>query len=892
MELDTATAAADAGAAAAAPAVLQQQRQQEPHGGAAPAAVAPAAAAAGGQDVAPLPADLLLRKLSPLSREVGIQAMVLRLLADYCLLFSNSVGLLLKRDSECGPADVRVPGHHQHAAQQTPGHEGRTPARRSSTRAYSSSGGAASRHSIGGQQQQPDLHKAGVVLKHIMRVQLVEQPPAGSAAAPGVAVNASSLLQAVCIRSGEGRRRIINELVATLSNSSSRTSSRAGSDSGAQQQAAGNAAPSKLPYVCQPGSPSAAQVAACVSLMGALVQSGSGPSRSDPRQPQSSSMPLEVLRAMREAGAVKALAQALNLVSTEHPQAKDAINAILKPLEVLTRTLPKVPAPPADAAAAPAAEAATAAPQPGVRATPAHTSRHMARAATAAATPAAAAAPGAAAGQQQRPAGAAAAPPAGAAAPAAGAAATPGAAGGGGAGGRSSGESGGRAAMEEDQRQPAHQHAGEEAAGPDALAAAGRFVAGGAAGPAAEEVPGQLIDHLMDQLVDIEVELDAGDDEDDDDDDSEDDSGSGSEHGSGSDEDMSEGQQHGQEHGDAGGGDGGMADAPSLTEDSEEDHTGDSDDAGDAGIIMGDAGAAFIDAGAAAAVGNGPGQLLDDLGSSDEDPDSEDGGDGHHHHADAFEDALLAEEEMQMMADHMGGHVQDGVGVDAMDDEDDEEDEYLEEEGSDDEEGWEEEAGEGPLSLDMLEQPMDTAGLDELPAALMVPNLGGFGRLGRRAMYRPAGAAAAAGVWDDMDGADAGQDALLGGVPMTTVQMLLSQLGINANANSVALMGPNGRQLRLPATMMMPDAQDPAAAAAAPGGSEAVNGAITSAMQSLTMQLMPQQHRLLALPPRLPAAESAALLPQQASRQAQRAPRQLAVPPPLLLARRGCVPAT
>jgi hypothetical protein len=95
---------------------------------------------------------------------------------------------------------------------------------------------------------------------------------------------------------------------------------------------------------------------------------------------------------------------------------------------------------------------------------------------------------------------------------------------------------------------------------------------------------------------------------------------------------------------------------------------------------------------------------------------------------------------------------------------------------------------------------------------------------------------------------------------MTTVQMLLSQLGINANAANVALMGPNGRQLRLPSSMMMQEPQDPAAAAAAQGGSEAVNGAITSAMQSLTMQLMPQQHRLLALPPRLPAAESAALL--------------------------------
>jgi hypothetical protein len=257
MELDiTAGAAATADAVAVGTAAAEQQQP-------APASsAAPAAAAASSQDVAPLPADLLLRKLSPLSREVGIQAMVLRLLADYCLLFNNSVGLLLKRDSECGPADGRVSGHHHHAAQQTPGHhDGRTPARRSSSRAHSSSGGAASRHSTGGQQQpQPDPHKAGVVLKHIMRVQLVEAPPSGSASGPGVAGNASSLLQAVCIRSGEGRRRIINEVVATLTNSSSGTSSRPSSDGGAQQQAAAGVAASKLPYVCKPGSPCPAQV--------------------------------------------------------------------------------------------------------------------------------------------------------------------------------------------------------------------------------------------------------------------------------------------------------------------------------------------------------------------------------------------------------------------------------------------------------------------------------------------------------------------------------------------------------------------------------------------------------------------------------------------------------
>jgi hypothetical protein len=104
-----------------------------------------------------------------------------------------------------------------------------------------------------------------------------------------------------------------------------------------------------------------------------------------------------------------------------------------------------------------------------------------------------------------------------------------------------------------------------------------------------------------------------------------------------------------------------------------------------------------------------------------------------------------------------------------MDDEDDEEDEYLEEEeeeGSDDDEGW----GAGPggeagLGLELLEAggPMEQPGLDDLPA-LMMPNLAGFGRVGRRAMYRPASAsAAAAGVWDDMEGGEGGQDALLSG---------------------------------------------------------------------------------------------------------------------------------
>lgn len=209
-------------AAAAGPAgmdVDQQSPRQQPADAAAPAA-APAAAAtaaapAAAGDAAPLPVDLLLRKLNPVVREVGIQALVLRLLGDYCLLYNNTVGLLLKRDNEAGPADQRgshhsTPGPLQasHSSGTAAPADGRTPARRSSSRhkEHSSSGGQES-------------HRAGVVLKHILHVQLVDKLPAWGPSANSVSANASALLQAVCIRSAEGRRRILNELVSTLNSS-------------------------------------------------------------------------------------------------------------------------------------------------------------------------------------------------------------------------------------------------------------------------------------------------------------------------------------------------------------------------------------------------------------------------------------------------------------------------------------------------------------------------------------------------------------------------------------------------------------------------------------------------------------------------------------------------
>jgi hypothetical protein len=218
---------------------------------------------------------------------------------------------------------------------------------------------------------------------------------------------------------------------------------------------------------------------------------------------------------------------------TVDSQAKDAINAILKPLEVLTRPVHKQAA--ADAAAAAGtgeqaadthaatdqgAAAAAAAPAAGAAATPAATPSGAGRAPGTASRHRGGAAIGqpAAVGSAQ----AAAASAGGGAPPAAAAAAQPAA----------GGSGGGNAPMHEDRQQLA---AGEEAAGPAALAAAGRFVPGGVP-QGGGQAEGALIDNLMQQMVDIEVDLN-GDDSDELEDESEEDDLSSEEEG-GSDEHM------------------------------------------------------------------------------------------------------------------------------------------------------------------------------------------------------------------------------------------------------------------------------------------------------------------------------------------------------------------
>lgn len=217
-------------------------------------------------------------------------------------------------------------------------------------------------------------------------------------------------------------------------------------------------------------------------------------------------------------------------------QAKDAINAILKPLEVLTRPLPK---------SAPAVDGSQDVAARGVQTRRQEQQTAPSGAAGDVRQPQPAS--GTAASTHHTPGGATAAGQAQTSAPSAVAIAP--AVGGLSDAGARQGHTRDTAAAGTGRTTATEHHQqrdGEEAAGPDALAAAGRFVAGGA-GQAPRQIPGALINQLMDQLVDIEVELDAAgnnDSEDDSDGGSSDDVDDSDDVGSSEDdEDMADGEE-------------------------------------------------------------------------------------------------------------------------------------------------------------------------------------------------------------------------------------------------------------------------------------------------------------------------------------------------------------
>jgi hypothetical protein len=119
----------------------------------------------------------------------------------------------------------------------------------------------------------------------------------------------------------------------------------------------------------------------------------------------------------------------------------------------------------------------------------------------------------------------------------------------------------------------------------------------------------------------------------------------------------------------------------------------------------------------------------------------------------------------------------------------------------------------------------------------------------------------------------AGAGFILAG-PLGTVQMMLNQLGLQQGWGG----GASGGRFRYMTPGAL-DLVDPSASAAAtrPADSASNMRTIANVMQTLTTQLLPQQHRLLALPPRVPASESAALL-EAANLQPQQQPEGAAAP--------------
>ncbi|KAJ9534414.1 hypothetical protein QJQ45_016118, partial [Haematococcus lacustris] len=284
--------------------------------------------------------------------------------------------------------------------------------------------------------------RAGGLIKVLLHRHLVvEDMPLVTA---GVAERAAHLLQAICVRSVEGRRRVLSELAATLLVGSegmdgstpltppapapaaaprappshpcplphtgaaatglvtqavgpgmirpvSGTGPLAGSAGSAgvvggvgftrPEEVALALAPvrslnalSGAAFMSAPARPVPAKVRACVMLTTSLLVSAAAMGREggqpgslaaahaliDKARGVQSALSLDLIRSMRELGVVKALTCALRQVNREHPRAPQALNALLHPLEVLTRNIPALatkprPSPPAPAAAPTAA---------------------------------------------------------------------------------------------------------------------------------------------------------------------------------------------------------------------------------------------------------------------------------------------------------------------------------------------------------------------------------------------------------------------------------------------------------------------------------------------------------------------------------------------------------
>ncbi|GIL92299.1 hypothetical protein Vretimale_18444 [Volvox reticuliferus] len=361
----------------------------------------PTLSAAAQQQVAELQLQVLLRK----SSETVMQRLALRFLTEFSLLFSPTLGLLLKRDEQLagvaaaaaaaeaaspssgptvdagkgqhGPPHAAIKGErkddkernvHAQRDKDSKEREDKTPhtARRAAA-AATGTGGKGALETVRKQQQQPNSqghahgqpvasgldaatgqHRAGALLRHLIHVQLVcgDQSPGCSvtgAAGMSLTEKVNELLQAICVRSVEGRRRIISEVVATLAVAQLPPGALEPAHRDLILQAPpGQPGGPAGPYEERPGYPAPAKIRAVVQLVGVLVENSGAASALDARRGGNNAqgagaISTEIVRAMREHGMVPALTAALCTINMEHPRAQQAVQAIMRPLEMLTR---------------------------------------------------------------------------------------------------------------------------------------------------------------------------------------------------------------------------------------------------------------------------------------------------------------------------------------------------------------------------------------------------------------------------------------------------------------------------------------------------------------------------------------------------------------------------
>ncbi|GAX74557.1 hypothetical protein CEUSTIGMA_g2006.t1, partial [Chlamydomonas eustigma] len=300
--------------------------------------------------------DLMGGQLSQLKPILMSQVIALKALSEVCLIHSAAVLILLRKDSE--PSGSKCKGVPPTAP--TPGHATSAVAKRHASKTPHALTPAATR-TTAAEQSTHIHHRAGALIKHLLHIHLTSS---SHPLLPSLSSRASHLLQALCVKSPEARKRVINEVVATLmlgseeqapppsvgqksvqSNVPSCTiqlteaevelalkpvEGKAGSTGGAIGPKEGCAHPAKVRMF----------IALLTTLLFPVPNNASlPPSRQTSNTPAVQQLISETTRTMRELGAARALATVLQRIQLDHILAVSTSNAVLSPLEVLTRNM-------------------------------------------------------------------------------------------------------------------------------------------------------------------------------------------------------------------------------------------------------------------------------------------------------------------------------------------------------------------------------------------------------------------------------------------------------------------------------------------------------------------------------------------------------------------------